>query len=99
MFVNDGSREEELEELERMGSLRRGKGLALAITMMVEEADAQDVVPRLGDGTTGDGQLTNPGGVAFVPAHGRDDGAGRLLHQDQQHLHSTPICQWRGTVQ
>jgi hypothetical protein len=33
----------------RLGSLRRGEWLsiAVAITMMVEEADAQDVVPRL----------------------------------------------------
>jgi hypothetical protein len=47
MFANDDSREEELEEEERLGSLRRGKGLALLITMMVEEADAQQVVPGL----------------------------------------------------
>jgi hypothetical protein len=45
----------------RLNSLRRGEGLAVAITMMVEEADARDVVPGLatkadlGDGTTGDG--------------------------------------------
>jgi DNA-binding beta-propeller fold protein YncE len=45
MFVN--SREEELEVEERLGSLRRGKGLAVMITMMVEEADAQQVVPGL----------------------------------------------------
>jgi hypothetical protein len=79
MFVNDDSREEELEEEESLGSLRRGKGLAVLISMMVEEADAQDVVPRLaakadlvlGDGTKGggDGQLSGPRGVAFVPAH------------------------------
>jgi tripartite motif-containing protein 2/3 len=79
MFVNDDSREEELEEEEGLGSLRRGKGLAVLITMMVEEADAQEVVPRLaakadlvlGDDTTGndDDQLKKPAGVAFVPAH------------------------------
>jgi DNA-binding beta-propeller fold protein YncE len=79
MFVNGDSREEELEEEEGLGSLRRGKGLAVLITMTVEEADAQEVVPRLaskadlvlGDGTTGNGddQLNNPRGVAFVPAH------------------------------
>jgi DNA-binding beta-propeller fold protein YncE len=79
MFVNDNSREEELEDEERLGSLRRGKGLAVMVTMTVEEADAQEVIPRLaaeadlvlGDGPrgTGDGQLSEPRGVAFVPAH------------------------------
>jgi hypothetical protein len=79
MFVNDNSREEELEAEERLWSLRRGKGLAVMITMMVEEADAQEVLPRLaaeadlvlGDGTAwiGDGQLNNPSDVAFVPVH------------------------------
>jgi hypothetical protein len=79
MFVNDDSREEELEEEERLGSLRRGKELAVPITMVVEEADAEEVVPRLaaeadlllGDGTSGDGdaQLDEPRGVAFAPAH------------------------------
>jgi DNA-binding beta-propeller fold protein YncE len=78
LFVDDGSREEELEEEERLGSLRRGKGLAVMITVMVEEADAQEVVPRLaaeadlvlGDDTRGHGtyQLHEPRGVAFVPA-------------------------------
>jgi hypothetical protein len=79
MFVNGDSREEELEEEEGLGSLRRGKGLVVMITMTVEEADAQEVVPRLaakadlvlGDGTTGNGdaQLNDPRGVAFVPAY------------------------------
>jgi DNA-binding beta-propeller fold protein YncE len=63
MFVDDNSREEELEYGERLGSLRRGKGLAVMITMMLEEADAQEMVPRLaaeadlvlGDGTAGRG--------------------------------------------
>jgi hypothetical protein len=80
MFINDDSREEELEEGERLGSLRRGKGQALLITMIVLEPDAQEVVPRLaaeadlvvlGDGKAkdGDDQLDTPRGVAFVPAH------------------------------
>jgi DNA-binding beta-propeller fold protein YncE len=79
LFVNDDSREEELEEEEGLGSLRRGKGLAVLIMMMLEEADAQEVVPRLaaeadlvlGDGTegSGDSQIHRPYGVAFVPAH------------------------------
>jgi hypothetical protein len=49
MFVrrNDDSREEELKHEERLGSLRREKGQAVMITMMLEEADAQDVLPRL----------------------------------------------------
>jgi hypothetical protein len=34
LYVHDVSREEELKEGERMGSLRRGKGLAVLITMM-----------------------------------------------------------------
>jgi tripartite motif-containing protein 2/3 len=71
MFVND-SREEELEVEERLGTLRRGKGLAVLITMMVEEADAQEVVPRLvatADLVLRHAQLSRPYGVAFVPAH------------------------------
>jgi DNA-binding beta-propeller fold protein YncE len=77
MFVNDNSREEELEVEERLGRLRRGKGLAVAITMMVEEADAQEVVPRLAaaaDLVLGDGQLSwledyyDYLGVAYVPS-------------------------------
>jgi hypothetical protein len=79
MSVNADSREDELEEEERLGSLRQGKGLAVLITMTLEEADAQQLVPGLaakadlvlGDGTegNGDGQLFEPRGVAFVPAH------------------------------
>jgi tripartite motif-containing protein 2/3 len=79
LYVHDDSREEGLENGESLGSLRRGRGQAVLITMMVEEADAQEVVLRLagkedlvlGDGTRGDGdgQLSNPRGVAFVQAH------------------------------
>jgi DNA-binding beta-propeller fold protein YncE len=84
MFVEDSSREEGLGEGEGLGRLRYGKGLPLMITMLVEEPDAQEVVPRLrvkadlvlGDGTAADdttpgddGQLGAPRGVAFVPAH------------------------------
>jgi DNA-binding beta-propeller fold protein YncE len=47
MFVDDDLREEELEEEEGLGSLRQGKGLAVMITMVVEEGNAQKVVPRL----------------------------------------------------
>jgi hypothetical protein len=107
MFVNGDSREEELEEEEGLGSLRRGKGLAVMITMTVEEADAQEVVPRLaakadlvlGEGTAGnnDGQLITPRSIrASASGLGRDDGDKRPSCQDQQHLHMcTHLQVWR----
>jgi hypothetical protein len=79
MFVHDDSREDELGNGERLGSLRREKGVKVMISMMIQEPDAQEVIPGLapkadlvlGDGTRGrgDNQLNNPRGVAFVPAH------------------------------
>ena len=47
MFVNDDSREEELEEGETLGSLRRGKGLAVLIALMVHMPNAQEVIAGL----------------------------------------------------
>jgi hypothetical protein len=38
LYVHDMSREEELKEGGRMGSLRRGKGLAVLITLMKPSA-------------------------------------------------------------
>jgi tripartite motif-containing protein 2/3 len=79
LYVHDDSREEALENGETLGSLRRQKGMAVLITLMVHTPDAQEVVAGLaaeadlvlGDGTrgTGDGQLYDPRGVTFVPAH------------------------------
>jgi hypothetical protein len=79
LYVQDDSREEELENGERLGSLRQGRGQAVLITLMVHTPNAQEMIAGmaakadivLGDGTEGDGdgQLSNPYGVAFVPAH------------------------------
>jgi hypothetical protein len=43
-------RSEEPEEEEKLGSLRREKGLALMTTMTVEEADAQEVSAETSNG-------------------------------------------------
>jgi hypothetical protein len=79
LYVHDDLREEELENGETLGGLRQGKMLAVLITLIVHDPDAQEVVPRLGakadlvlgDGTRGDGngQMWASFGVAFVPAH------------------------------
>jgi DNA-binding beta-propeller fold protein YncE len=75
LYVHGDSREEELEEGETLGSLRRGKGQKILITIVVEEADAQEVVPRLaadangqlgpeGDGPEGDDDVQPGAGLA-----------------------------------
>jgi DNA-binding beta-propeller fold protein YncE len=79
LYVQDDSREEALEKWETLGSLRQGKGLSVLITLIVYMPDAQEVVLGLaaeaklvlGDRTEGggDGQMNEPRGVAFVPAH------------------------------
>jgi DNA-binding beta-propeller fold protein YncE len=80
LYVHDDLREEELENGETLGSLRRGEGLAVLITLMVHHTtDTQEVIAGLaaeadlvlGDGKRGDGddQLCAPVGVAFVPDH------------------------------
>jgi hypothetical protein len=112
MFVND-SREEELEEEEeRLGSLRRGKGLAVMITMLIEEADAQEVVPRLAaeadlvlsSWRSSNDQLITPRGVAFVPAHPdwvvttEISGHRVKISNIRTHLQFRQTRHWRGAV-
>jgi hypothetical protein len=64
LYVHDDSREEALGKGERLGSLRRGKGLAVQITLMVHTPDAQELIPGLAakaDLVLGDGFLTVSG--------------------------------------
>jgi DNA-binding beta-propeller fold protein YncE len=78
LYVHDDSREDALENGETLGSLRRGKGLAVLITLVVHAPNAEVVAGLaveadlvLGDGTKGDsdGLMNEPYGVAFMPAH------------------------------
>jgi DNA-binding beta-propeller fold protein YncE len=79
LFAHNVSCEEELEDSERLRVFRRAKGAKVEMSLLVEQADAQQVVPQLevepcvvlGDGCGGsaDKQLHRPVGVAFVPAH------------------------------
>jgi DNA-binding beta-propeller fold protein YncE len=75
LYVHDDLREEALENGETLGSLRRGQGLAVVITLMVYMPDAQEVVAELATkadlvlGDTWHDQMKGPRGVAFVPAH------------------------------
>jgi hypothetical protein len=74
VFVHDKSREEELGNEETLLSLRPVKSV-VGMSLLVQQADAQQVVPALtaepeavmGDGTYGG--LNNPSSVAFLPAH------------------------------
>jgi hypothetical protein len=79
IFVHDDAREEKLEDEETLRSLRRAKGVLVSMLLLVELADAQQVVPELaanadmvlGNGEAGYSgeQLNNPFGIAFVPAN------------------------------
>jgi hypothetical protein len=57
-----------------LGSLRRGEGQTVMITMMVEEPDAQEVIPRLAAEADLVLSLSDDGLDWFVPA----DPRGRL---------------------
>jgi hypothetical protein len=59
---------------EGLGSLRRGKGQTVMITTMVEEPDAQEVIPRLAAEADLVPSLSDDGLDWFVPA----DPRGRL---------------------
>jgi DNA-binding beta-propeller fold protein YncE len=71
--------ESPVEDSVVLGSLKQTKEAKVEITLLLEQADAQSVVPLLlagagsvlGDGTEGNGdhQLNEPLGLAFVPAH------------------------------
>jgi hypothetical protein len=79
VFSSNKALTEKLQDEERLDSLLVGGEAALELLLLVEQADAQQVVPELaaepsmvlGDGTTGSGdtQLNIPLGAAFIAAH------------------------------
>jgi DNA-binding beta-propeller fold protein YncE len=73
LFVHDDSREDELKDGETLRSLRQGQGLKVSMTILVEKADAQAVIPGLKTEPDvvieGSEAGSEPGGVAFVPDH------------------------------
>jgi DNA-binding beta-propeller fold protein YncE len=79
VFSNNEARNEKLQNEETIESLLVGEGAKLELSLLVEQADAQQIVPELaaeptlalGDRTLGDGdmQLNFPSGVAFIAAH------------------------------
>jgi hypothetical protein len=78
LFSMSAAFEEELHD-ETVGSLQEGEGEKVLMSLLVQEPDAQQVVPRLaaeadmtlGDGTPGqsDDKLFMPFDAAFVPDH------------------------------
>jgi DNA-binding beta-propeller fold protein YncE len=70
LFVNDGSCEEALEDSETLRRLRQAKGAKVEMSLLVDQADAQAVIPEL---TAEEGvaflHLSSPQGVAFLPSH------------------------------
>jgi tripartite motif-containing protein 2/3 len=79
VFAHDDSHPGALGDGETLGSLRGEKGALVQMSLLVEKADAQQVVPDLapkadvvlGDGHRGDGdeQFNYPLGAVFVPAY------------------------------
>jgi DNA-binding beta-propeller fold protein YncE len=73
IFVHDEAHEEELADEESIGSFRRERGAVVSMSLIIEKADAQLVVPQLpsqADIMLGsDGRINGPRGVAFVPSH------------------------------
>jgi DNA-binding beta-propeller fold protein YncE len=79
IFSGKNARTEKLQDEETLDSLLVGEVAKLELLLLVEQADAQQVVPELaaepslilGDGTKGYGdmQLHFPIGVAFIAAH------------------------------
>jgi DNA-binding beta-propeller fold protein YncE len=79
VFSGNTAHTEKLQDEETLDSLLVGEEAKLELLLLVEQADAQQVVPELtaepsmvlGDGTTGDGdtQLNCPSGAAFIAAH------------------------------
>jgi DNA-binding beta-propeller fold protein YncE len=72
IFANDAACEEELANTTMLRSLRRAKGAKVEMSLLVEQADAQQVVPAMAseaDVIIGEGSMSGPSGVAFVPAH------------------------------
>jgi DNA-binding beta-propeller fold protein YncE len=79
VFSIDEAQTEKLQDEETLDSLLVAGEAKLELSLLVEQADAQQVVPELpvepsmvlGDGTRGDDdmQLNNSRGVAFIAAH------------------------------
>jgi DNA-binding beta-propeller fold protein YncE len=79
VFSGNKAHTEKLPDEETLDSLLVGEESKLELLLLVEQADAQQVVPELaaepslvlGDGRSGDGdtQLTYPMGAAFIAAH------------------------------
>jgi DNA-binding beta-propeller fold protein YncE len=79
VFSGNKAHNEKLRDEETLDSLLVGEEAKLELLLLVEQADAQQVVPELaaepsmvlGDGTQGDGdmQLSCPVGAAFIGAH------------------------------
>jgi hypothetical protein len=79
VFSGNKAHTEKLPDEEILDSLLAGEEAKLELLLLVEQADAQQVVPELsaepsmilGDGTEGDGdaQLNKPVGAAFIGAH------------------------------
>jgi DNA-binding beta-propeller fold protein YncE len=79
VFSGNKAHTEKLQDEETLDSLLVGEEAKLELLLLVEQADAQQVVPELsaepslilGDGTKGNGdtQLSSPAGAAFIGAH------------------------------
>jgi hypothetical protein len=79
VFSGNKAHTEKLQDEETLDSLLVGEGAKLELLLLVEQADAQQVVPELsvepsmvlGDGTIGNGdtQFYHPLGAAFIAAH------------------------------
>jgi hypothetical protein len=79
VFSIDEAHIDKLQDEETLDSLLEGEEAKLELSLLVEQADAQQVVPELsaepslilGDGAAGDGdtQLNEPIGAAFIAAH------------------------------
>jgi hypothetical protein len=79
VFSSNKAHTEKLQDEETLDSLLAGEEAKLGLLLLVEQADAQQVVPELsaepslilGDGIPGDGdtQLACPSGAAFIGAH------------------------------
>jgi hypothetical protein len=79
VFSGNTAHTEKLQDEETLDSLLVGEAAKLELLLLVEQADAQQVVPELaaepsmvlGDGTRGNGdtQLANPTDASFIAAH------------------------------
>jgi hypothetical protein len=79
VFSGNTAHTEKLQDEETLDGLLVGEAAKLELLLLVEQADAQQVVPELpaepslvlGDGTRGDGdtQFYSPTGASFIAAH------------------------------